>query len=307
MFEYCSNCESGECEYPEVEYFIDSINKKRDCDYKFIGCPDKRKEKGVSCTADLQYCDNVSGDILTIEVKRVLYGFKEDDKNENEIIALMYGMFRLYNIVNEILHELSDIIYSELLQNYMIEIPASQLYKHEQDEFRKEFFEYLSKFDIDNMNVVDDFSFKRKESVIKIKIIKLSNDVKSKIKTIGSGVLFQLPAKLSSKEGMTLEYVQNQAYDFEKLYAKIIKGLEKAENSFEGIKKNRIVLEVIVMKYGMEIFWEVPSFSGGRNFLSVVKESLINNRDDLVGRFDIFDNAYLLFNNGGKTKMLTII
>ena len=57
----------------------------------------------------------------------------------------------------------------------------------------------------------------------------------------------------------------------------------------------------------MEIFWEVPSFSGGRNFLSVVKESLINNRDDLVGRFDIFDNAYLLFNNGGKTKMLTII
>ncbi len=307
MFDYCSNCETGECEYPEVEYFINNLNKKRDCKYKFIGCPDKKKEKGVHCTADLQYYDNVSGDILTIEVKRVLYGFEEDDKKEKEIIALMYGMFKIYNIVNDVLCELPDNVYNELSQNYKIEIPASQLYKHEHNKFREEFFEYLLKVDIDNMNVLGDFSFKRKENVIKIKIIKLSNNEKFKFKNTGSGVLFQFPAKFSSQGGMTIKEAQKQAYDFEKFFTEIIKGLEKAENSFEGIEKNRVVLEVIVMKYGMEVFWEFPCFSGGRKFLSVVKEILKNNRDDLADRFDIFDNAYLLFNDGDKTKMLTII
>ncbi|MEL5898517.1 hypothetical protein AAGC94_10605 [Clostridium sporogenes] len=307
MFEYCSKCETGECEYPEVEYFINSLNKKKDCNYKFIGCPDKKKEKDVPCTADLQYYDNVSGDILTIEVKRVLYGFQEDDKNENKIIALMYGMFKIYNIINDVLCELPDNIYNELSQNHKIEIPASQLYKHEYNKFREEFLEYISKVNIYNINVSGDFRFKRKENVIKIKIIKLSNDEKFKFENTRRGVLFQFPAKFSSTGGMTIEEVQKQAYDFQKFFVKIIKGLEKAENSFEGIKKNRIVLEVIVMKYGMEVFWEVPYFSDNRKFLSVVKEILKNNRDDLADRFDIFHNAYLLFNYGDKMEVLTII
>lgn len=219
----------------------------------------------------------------------------------------MYGMFKIYNIVNDVLCELKDSIYNELSQNYKIEIPSSQLYKHEHNEFRKELFEYLTKLDIDSMNALDDFNFKRKENLIKIKFIKLLNNEKLKFKNNRSGVLFQFPTKFSSQGGMTIDEAQNQAYDFEKFFAKIIKGLEKAENSFEGIEKNRIVLEVIVMKYGMEVFWEVPCFSRGRKFLSVVNEILKNNRDNFVDRFNIFDNAYLLFKNGDKTKMITII
>lgn len=306
MFDYCLNCKTGECDYPEVKYFIDSLNKKRKCNYELIGCPDKVKENSVSCTADLQYYDDASDNTLTIEVKRVLYGFEEDAKDENEIIALMYGMFKIYNIVREVLYDISDNIYNQLSQNYKIEIPASQLYKHEYNRFKEEFFEYLSKVDVYNMSALDDFIFTRKENIINIKLIKLSDDEKNKFKNADSQVLFQFPAKFSSQGGMNIGEAQEQAYDFDKLFEKIIKGLEKAENSFEGIKENRIVLEVIVMKYGMEIFWEIPCF-GGKKFLSCVEEILKNDRDFLSDRFDRFDSAYLLFDSGDKIKMLTII
>lgn len=102
---YCKDCKTFECEIPEVQRFITWMQGAEQTEYEYCGCPDK---EGSTLTSDLQFKNMRTGEIVTIEVKRLYHGFTDGSEYEEKNIALMNGMLTINGVVSEVLEYIDD-------------------------------------------------------------------------------------------------------------------------------------------------------------------------------------------------------
>ncbi|MDU4478587.1 hypothetical protein [Clostridium sp.] len=258
IFAECKDCKKRECEYREVNFFVNQINNK--CEngrYEFEGCLDRGgRHSGESPkgTSDLYYINKKLETEIYIEVKRVFYGNKElNVKIANErsvqvisdIISSVIDWLDSFFNNNEIRRKISEL--------YMICIPNvefSYTNDNEISNFASKFLEYLLRNYFLNENKLEslkEFVFNRDEKHNKIIITfeRKSEDVKNKLEPKDDSILFAVDAN-SNNSVISVEEIRKVAFDYPKIISAFKEEIKKCGiKKFENCNGTRVVLLVL--------------------------------------------------------------
>lgn len=137
----------------------------------------------------------------------------------------------------------------------------------------------------------DKFVFERiYGELIELRFEPLTDELR-RIKGPGNnGVLRFIPASYTMA-GLSLNEMRETLFDFKSLLSKLFKNLLKANNSFEGVERERVVLQVLVVKYGADSILMAPELFD--SFITSIKEEIIQNTVEFQKHSLNFDRSYL--------------
>lgn len=284
MFNYCKKCvdkhkgKISECQYNEVNNFIQILNIVYDKKYELIGCPDE-DENDVN-TVDLKYFDESSKESLYIEVKEVKIGYKanSDIGEENGQFLIRY----LIAIASERLDEFKN----KILDRCIIDIPRLQIDKIDYLRFTYEIFEFLDK----NIQEVEkgalNFDFKRESRKDQISIkIALKNEEENKI---GDMLLFALDTKHKTIEEEFYDVTQTH-----EIISKInynLKNTEEVKDKYPKNKGKKILLNILRFPSADDMFFNAAILE--KRYLNDLITSVESIEDKL---YKSIDECYLLY------------
>ncbi|UZP02622.1 hypothetical protein JW813_12980 [Clostridium botulinum] len=285
MFKYCEKCEDKhkrkicECQYPEVNRFIEALNFVYEKNFKLASCPDEDEDEDDVNTVDLRFVDEFSEENLYIEVKEVKMGYNEEVNIGEEIGQVSIG--DCISIAKNSIDESKN----EILDKCIIEIPKIQIDKKDYLPFINEFTEFLDKNIEDNFEGKLLFSFKRSSrnnEKIKIKISfkdSYANRISDKLLYAYNSV------------GKTFNEVFDDITKTDEIISKINRNLNKTkntENKFPCNSGKRILLHIMRFPIGEELFFNVAVLKGYLHELKSIKN--IENSS-----YESIDESYLLY------------
>ncbi len=285
MFEYCNNCIKKhknsicECQYDEVNRFIEILNFKYNKKYQLVSCPDE--DNNSINTVDLQFCDELSRENLYIEIKEIKIGY--DNNNIN--IAEEKGQFSIGNAIAVASYDIDE-SKNSILNKCMIDIPKIQMNKNDYFKFIGEFKDFFNKKIEFVNNGALNFSFRkcsRDEDEINLKI-SLKDEGVNRIN--GDTLMY-----LYDTKGNTSEEIFNSVTDINDLGLKIERNIHKtksSKNKFPINNGKRILLNVLRFPPMNEMFFNVALVRGYFEKIKNVK-NIINNKCNSI------DENYLLY------------
>ncbi|MEW9992386.1 hypothetical protein [Clostridium butyricum] len=283
MFDYCEKCVNKhkrkicECQYPEVNRFIEALNFVYEKNFILNSCPDE--DKNDVNTVDLKFVDDLSKENLYIEVKEIKMGYDTD-----ESIGEENGQVSIGDCIGIATYSIKE-YKNKILDKYMIDIPRVQIDKKDCESFISNFTEFLDKNIEDNMEEELVFSFKRdrrNNEEIKIKI-SLKNDESN---VISDELLYAY-----NSNQKTIEEVFDDVTKTDEIIAKInynFTKTEEMENKFPTNKGKRILLHILRFPIGEEIFFNVAILKGYLHQLKSIKNIEKN-------KYKSIDESYLLY------------
>lgn len=286
--EYCDKCKTQECTMPEITHFLDWIQTEENMNYEHYSCPDKESDK---FTADFQF--KSIDKILTVEVKRLHHAFSKRKKQEAEEIASERGMRIINGMFYQATNCIDDKVYDYIANNFVVDMLMAIVSDKEAIELGEQLIEYLTTADLD---LVDSSFVYEKKNKKKIEIA--FRPLTSELKRVSEkGRILQMFPTSFSEEGISLSDFWNNTFDLSSIKEKVLKNLIKSNNSFEGVDSNRIVLQVIVMKYSLDLVLSMPELLDV--FISNLKEEITSYKTEMNENKFNFDNAYICINTAG--------
>lgn len=293
-FEYCEKCEKEkrgkicECDYPEVKYFLDFVNKQENKEFELFECPDK---KGNTYTTDLHYKDKISKEDLWIEVKEVIF---------NDLKGEQSGQFYMYSIINKALNDMTNFKNCEKLNDYLIYIPYKQFGKHDENNFYHKLIEWFKS--VLNDNYDNKLFFERSNGEkIELFIEKKSEELNK----VSDRVLFFYQAKEYNsindiiKEFMDTEHIKN-------LIISNLKKNEETQSKFPNDAEHKILLNILRLPYGLELFLNSAYEMGYGDILFKSFQSIDKNLFSTISEsyFLYYFDYYLDIKNNKHKKLL---
>lgn len=280
--EYCDKCKTQECKMPEITHFLDWIQAKENTNYEHYSCPDKESDK---FTADFQF--KSVNKTLTVEVKRIHHAFSKSKKQEAEEIASERGMRIINGMFNQAINLVDDNVYDYIANNFVVDMPMAIVSDKEAIELGEQLIEYLLNDDLDLVN--SNFVYEKKnKKMIEIAFRPLTSELK---RFSEKGRILQTFPTTSNNEGVSLFDFWNSTFDLSSIKEKILKNLIKSNNSFDGVDNNRIVLQIIVMKYSLDLALSMPELLD--LFISNLREETTSYKTEMNENKFNFDNAYI--------------
>jgi len=284
MFSYCEKCidkhkgKICECQYNEVNKFIETLNIVYEKNFKLSSCPDE-DENDIN-TVDLKFVDESSKESLYIEVKEVKIGY-----NANADIGEENGQFLIRYLIS-IAGDKLDESKNKILDKCIIDIPRLQIDQKDYLRFTYEVFEFLDKNieDVEKGNL--NFIFKRDNRKEEINIgIALKDEDENKI---GDTLLFAVDTKHKTIEEefydvtKTDEIISKINYNFRKT--------KEVDDKFPNNKGKRILLNILRFPSGDDMFFNIAILE--KRYLNELITSVENIENDL---YKSIDECYLLY------------
>lgn len=139
---------------------------------------------------------------------------------------------------------------------------------------------------------------------IEIKFQPLTDEIRQ----LGGKGIYQLfPVDPNEMAGISFSEIWETTWDVSHLTKKVIKNLIKSNNSFIEINENRIMLQVIVFKYGLDL--NLMNIDYFNHFIFVLKEEMNKHKSEFKKHEFNFDNAYicLLVDGVDNTKNFEVL
>nr|WP_320025749.1 hypothetical protein [uncultured Acetobacterium sp.] len=275
MFEFCEKCrkkhkeKASECKYPEVDQFISLINRQERKNYILEDCPDENNTNEYS--VDLHYKDVVSQENLWIEVKEVILSMTDPEtKGKNN------GQVLIEKSINSVLGELTTEEYS-MLDDYNLTIPFEQFGDKDTVQFERSVSLWLKEF-FDGKHE-EKLCYKRKNN----REINIYLKVKSQNETApGYGLVYVKEVQPKDNIGDNFSACTDLKL-IEKLIEKNIKKTEETKNKYPTNEKHRILLNILRLPSGMEIFWNAEFERGFENDIrSLFENKKISKTDNIT-------------------------
>ena len=248
-FYYCMKCNTKECEYKEVEEFINYINKESNSEYHCATCPDKDPKKEYSCDLCFEYKEKS----IYVEVKRAFLGVGNVDKN-NSYLGERGGQEKCVEVIQKIVNDnsiansiQSDVI--DIIKDCCINIPLVKLSNNNKDEFEKQLLEFLKKLDVNNKEHI--FEFKNKRGKFNISFRRIEPDIYEKFGPYYKGPLFEY----GLEDENTLNNIYSRLTDVSGLCDRICKNFnETSEKKFPKDADQKILLNILELLPEYHIF-----------------------------------------------------
>ncbi|MEK3922552.1 hypothetical protein MHB84_05115 [Paenibacillus sp. FSL F4-0087] len=301
---YCEHCETKECEFPEVSLFMEWLQTKEGVKYEHHDCPDKVIKNLV--TADFQFKNTVSNELLTIEVKQLHHAFSQKKVKEEKNIALSKGRDLINGAFEQVTNIIDRKLYDYIKDNFIVHMPMAIVSEKESQKIGEEL---LSFFRTENLNLYNgNFIYEKKRNKeikrIEIKFQPLTDEIRQ----LGGKGIYQLfPVDPNEMAGISFSEIWETTWDVSHLTKKVIKNLIKSNNSFIEINENRIMLQVIVFKYGLDL--NLMNIDYFNHFIFVLKEEMNKHKSEFKKHEFNFDNAYicLLVDGVDNTKNFEVL
>lgn len=240
--EYCKGCKR-ECDYIEVQKFIEYINQEFNKCYCLKACPDKAKK---DYTCDLLYKDCNSKELMFVEVKRIELGVGPVCK-KNKLLASYHGQEECKKIIGKLVDEVGDEDKIRFFNDCVINIPLVQLGNKDIEKLKKEFAQFISKIEVNDKT--HQFNFEFKEKNIRISLRRKDNDLSKKF---GYGTLWET----DTEEENALSQIFEKMRDTSRLRELIYKNFkETSSKKYPKNSKQRILLNVLQIPPGYEFFF----------------------------------------------------
>ena len=180
-----NNCEKckRECEYIEVQKFIEYINQEFNYNYSLTDCPDQAK-KGYTC--DLLFSDSEKEEKMYVEVKRVELGFGKVGKS-NKLLGCKNGQTKCFEIIVQLIEQVGNMKLITFLEGCVINIPFVQLGNAEEKEFEEQFDQFLSKLEVDEVGSQFCFVYEKENKKVEISFQQKDKEM---IEKFGDGILY---------------------------------------------------------------------------------------------------------------------
>lgn len=261
---YCSKCDKYECEEQELQYFLQYLNKRKKKTYHIVDCPDK---SGEDYNCDL-VIENEQSEKIYIEMKRVLYGFYDDEEKEPNIPENK-GQIRYSLLIDDIIKKEPENV-RERLNEYFIVIPPSQIDGNDETRFVQEFENFLNKTEFNGKDIKI-FDFERGRNEYKLKIIFEPKNASDIVKFPNSHIFIYQYNKNTNDDNetktlITLSEIGEHINNIEKLIELLKHNCKKtSSDKFPGINCHKILLNILRLPIGYDIFFE-------RDMHSIIKK-----------------------------------
>lgn len=242
-----NNCEKckRECEYIEVQKFIEYINQEFNYNYSLTDCPDQAK-KGYTC--DLLFSDSEKEEKMYVEVKRVELGFGKVGKS-NKLLGCKNGQTKCFEIIVQLIEQVDNMELLTFLEDCVINIPFVQLRNAEEKKFEKQFAQFLSKLEVDEVG--SQFCFVYEEENKKIEIFFQQKD-EEMMEKFGDGILYSY----ATENGNSLYEIYEKIGDTKNLFNLICKNFnETSSKKFPQDSRVRVLLNILKIPTGYEVFF----------------------------------------------------
>lgn len=281
MFKYCDKCiekhkgKTCECLYPEVKHFIKLINKQDDKQFELIECPDENNKNPYS--VDLHYKDYVFQEDLWIEVKEVILSmtdsFTKAKNGGQELIEMS---------VNNVLNNMTTSECS-MIGDYYITIPYEKFGNKDIENFEKLVYQWLQ--DIIHDKFVNILRFQRTNGkVINLSIEKKSSDMIQ----FGNNLLIAKEVQPFNNIGENMNACSDIELIGDLICDNILK-TEETKNKFPNNERHRILLNILRLPYGMDIFWNISFAKGLEHVLiSCFENSNISGITNITESYFVF-------------------
>ena len=230
--DYCKGCKK-ECNYIEVEKFIEYVNHEFDYCYTLFKCPDQTNEV---YTCDLEFKDDKSGNVIHVEVKRVEFGFGRVH-NPNLFLGRQNGQVKCAQILTLTMNTVIDLETEEFFDDFMVHIPLEQLGDPEIPEFKKELDAFFEKLVVDESCDKYEFIYRKKNhKKIKICFERKNEEMRKKF---GNKMLYAYAAE----DNNSLDSLQQTMMDVESLKQLVEKNFyETSSKKFPENAEKKILL-----------------------------------------------------------------
>lgn len=243
-YEYCKECNTRECEYIEVRKFVEFINEKHNANYQLDKCPDKTQE-GYTC--DLVFKDDLSNNVIYIEVKRVKFGFG-CVKKSSVLLGQQAGQNKCACIIAETISTLNESKIN-FLNNYMVSIPYIRLSDKDSYDFKDKIKDFFGKMLMDKKYESFSYVYKNGKNEINI-VFELKNDEITR--KFGNETLFMY----DTEEDNILSSIFERMTDYNLLISLLEKNFEATSSKkFPQDATSKILLNILELPTGYETFF----------------------------------------------------
>lgn len=242
-FNMCEGCNTFECEYVELERFMDEYNAAVGKNFELEDCPDKA---GLGYTCDLLFSDKNTQEKLYIEVKEVQFGVGKG-KKANIILGEINGQNDCAGLVCTVIDSLLDEDIQSELSEFVVTIPRIRISENEKEDFCNKLAGKLKSVNFDASPF--SFIFNGKHGDIEINFTPKTEEEEEKF---GDGTLF---AYVYDQEN-TLEDIFNKVTNVSLLLELINKNIEAtSQKKFPVTADKKILLNILKLPNGYDVFF----------------------------------------------------
>lgn len=283
---YCERCITYECDV--LKEFLIMYNYSSGKKYRLIECPDKKNEKEEGRKPDFLISDDISGEIVVVEHKKVFHSYGRGKEGERRIAK--------ENIRN-ILYKYIFYILSKIIEEYRIKkkfiveivIFNNTKEKYIEEDFIPKIYDDLKEKIVNNQNYIYE------DDILKVKIIE------SFLKISQDQILVMFPEntnKGESEKGITIDEFFQRSLDYNGLIRKIDATIsKKCKGKFEKYNDyKKVVLIELVFSYGHELVVNINKLSPNNGFSFIkLKNLFINNYN--IDDYKFIDEIIVYYTN----------
>ena len=237
-------CNRRECEYTELEWFINELNEETGKCFELETCPDKA-QLGYNC--DLLYSDADTGEKLYIETKEVRFAVGENGK-DNEILGKQRYQDECTSLICHVIDHLCSADIQDELNHFVVTVSDTKISYDERTDFCNSLATTLKDADLDVVPFT--FCFEGKHGKIEI-IFERKTEQMRGFKDGGKTIFAH-----TFTEENTIDEIFGKVTDIDLLLKLINKNLEETtREKFPETEGRKILLNILKLPNGYDIFF----------------------------------------------------
>ncbi len=239
----CETCKTRECEYAELEKFLQYISEAYGKNFEICECPDKNN---ADYTCDLVVMDHASQEKIYIEIKEVKFGF-EGKHSFHEAIAQNNGKMRYFECISSVLAQIEDEKMDQL-NDFTIHIPKEHMSSKEWEEYFRQMKDFINRTSF--QEDVYKFVYQRKNGPITFLFERKSEETRNKF---GDNLVFAIEPE---KDNTIKDYFDRLA-DMDTLEQLLHQNAQNTGmKKFPQTKDRKILLNILKLPEGNDVFFE---------------------------------------------------
>ncbi len=313
----CDKCKKRECEYSEVEFFIEELNRETRSRYEFQMCLDNGGygNDDYKGTVDLCLRDDNKNQLIYAEVKRVFYGYEE----LNIKIANENSSHTLFNVIQGVINWFDKVLETNefnrtFFQLYTINIPNVEIgynSKKEIQDFVNQFSEYIIEnyfCNVDKLNNLSEFSFKRKTKNNEEKVI-IIKFTKNKMNNKKNKEVYEVDST-ENENGIAVDDVLKTIFNYNCWAKKIIECIGKCKKTKFDSDISRLKVLILVPKLSPAVELFLDALFVDENFKDIFWNGLINEFNKLFEglseKYNYIDKIYFIYTSEKYNKKILL-
>lgn len=250
-----------ECDYEEIQMFLDYISDDLGKQFELYDCPDKNtdKDSGAKYTCDFVLVEKNTSEKMYVEVKTVLYGFDNpaDGREDNESIKQYKDQMLCMQLVSDVVAR-CDEIKMDSLWDFMVSIPQLKIGTKECEKFCRQLESFLDEtsFKEDEYCFIYKWENRGKEEEIKLLFTRKNDALREKF---NESIGFQCDI---SGDGQ-IDAIFKRMTDVKKLRELLKKNADKTskknsdKNKFPETEERKVLLNILELPKGLELFFDI--------------------------------------------------